>query len=129
VQGRTLVDGGVVANLAVDTAKKRGADIVIASNITENVVDYDVADVVSIILQAINIMMAEMAETQVQRADVVITPDIGDVGTMDFTQKKRCMQEGIRASRKQVGAIHAAIRKYYEDRGGVPPAGMVSMSE
>jgi NTE family protein len=129
VQGRTLVDGGVVANLAVDTAKKRGADIVIASNITENVVDYDVNDVVSIILQAINIMMAEMADTQVQQADVVITPDIGDVGTMDFTQKKRCMQEGIRASREQVAAIRGAIEKYYEDRGGVPPASLVSMSQ
>ena len=129
VQGRTLVDGGVVANLAVDTAKHRGADIVIASNITENVVDYEVTNVVSIILQAINIMMAEMADVQVKQAEVVITPDIGDVGTMDFTQKKRCMQEGIRASQKQVKAIRGAIEKYYEDRGGVAPASLVLRTE
>ena len=83
--------------------------------------DYEVNDVVSIILQAINIMMSEMAVTQLEEADVVISPNIGDVSTMDFTQKKRCMQEGIRAAQGQAVAIKEAIRKYYTDRGGVPP--------
>ena len=115
----------IVANVAVDTARSRGADTAIASNITENVVDYDVTDVVSIILQAINIMMSKMAVIQLETADVVITPNIGDVGTMNFTQEKRCMQQGIRTAEAQVAAIKAAIRKYYTDRGGVPPARLV----
>ncbi|MBI5510126.1 MAG: patatin-like phospholipase family protein [Deltaproteobacteria bacterium] len=123
IGNRTLVDGGVVANLAIDVARDQGADIVIASNITQRVVDYEVNDVVSIIMQSINIMMGEMAKFQQKAADVVITPDIGDVGTMDFTQKKRCMQAGIAAVEAERGAISAAIRKYYTDRGGEPPAG------
>ncbi len=123
---RTLVDGGVVANVAVDVARQNGADIVVAVNITQGVVDYNVTDVVSIILQSVNIMMAKMAEDELARADVVITPAISDVGTMDFTQKKRCMQEGITAARAQVGAIRRAIAKYYEDRGGAVPAQFVA---
>ncbi len=118
---RLLVDGGVVANVAVDVAKELGADIVIASNITQNVVDYNVTDMLSTILQAINIMMSEMSAQQLKAADVVITPDIGDVGTLDFTQKKRCMEAGIKASRGQVAKIKEAITRYYTERGGVPP--------
>jgi len=125
---RMLVDGGVVANVAVDVARARGADIVIASDITQKVVDYSVGDVVSIIMQSINIMMGEMAKSQTARADVVVVPKLGDVGTLDFTQKKRCMGEGIVATRSAVPALRAAIAKYYADRGGVPPATLPSRS-
>lgn len=118
---RTLVDGGVVANLAIDVARARGADIVIASDISQAVVDYNVSDVVGVILQSINIMMGEMAKHQIARADVVVVPKIGDVSTLDFTQKKRCMAEGIAATRATVPALRAAIAKYYAERGGVPP--------
>jgi len=118
---RTLVDGGVVANVAVDVARDAGADIVIVSNITSNVVDHEVEDVVSIILQSVNIMMSKMAAHELQNADVVITPKIGDVGTLDFTQKKRCMEEGIAATEAQVAAIKNAVVAYYRERGGVPP--------
>lgn len=121
IADRVCVDGGVVANVAVDTARANGADIVIASNIGKNVVDYNVSDAVSVTLQAIEIMMGEMATYQLENADVVVSPAIGDVGTMDFSQKKRCMQAGIEATRAQVDNIKEAIRQYYVERGGVPP--------
>jgi len=121
IGGRTLVDGGVVANLAVDVARERGADVVIASNITKDVVGREISDVVGITLQAIDIMLGRMAQQQLRAADIVISPDIGDVGTMDFGQKKRCMQAGIEATLGEVPAIQEAITRYYADRGGVPP--------
>ena len=58
---------------------------------------------------------------------MVIVPKVGDVGTLDFSQKKRCMAEGIASTRAAVSAIHAAIAKYYADRGGVPPAEVASL--
>jgi len=125
IGARTLVDGGIVANLGIEVAREAGADIVIASNITQNVVDYGVSDLVSITLQSVNIMMGEMAKYQVKLADVVVTPAIGDVGTMDFTQKKRCMQAGIQAADAQMLALKQAIAKYYLDRGGVVPPGLL----
>jgi len=126
IGNRTLVDGGVIANVAVNVAREHGADIIIASDIGQAVVDYNVNDVVSIILQSINIMMAEMSRHQTLSADVVIIPKIGDVGTLDFSQKKRCMAEGIAATRAVVATLRAAIAKYYSDRGGVAPSEFVS---
>jgi len=127
VNDRLLVDGGVVANIAVDTAKANGADIVIVSNISQRVVDYNVDDMLSTIMQSITIMMAEAATSQLQHADVVVSPDIGDVGTLDFSQKKRCTQAGIEATQAQIANIRAAIARYYTERGGVPPAAFVSV--
>ncbi|MBN1959642.1 MAG: patatin-like phospholipase family protein [Deltaproteobacteria bacterium] len=129
IGNRTLVDGGVVANLAVDVARAHGADIVIASDINQNVIDYNVTDVVSIILQSINIMMGEAAKVQSKLADVVIVPKIGDVGTLDFSQKKRCMAEGISATSANIAAIRAAIDKYYKDHGGVAPSAQAARLE
>jgi len=125
VGGRALVDGGVVANIAVDTARAHGADLVIASNISHRVVNTDLNDVVDITLQSITIMMAEMAAEQLRDADVVVTPPISDVGTLDFSQKKRCMTAGIESARAQVPAIRKAIEAYYYARGGVPPVNLV----
>ncbi len=108
--------------MAVDVAREAGADIVIVSNITSNVVDHDVEDVVSIILQSVNIMMSEMATAQLARADVVITPAVGDVGTLDFSRKKRCMEEGIAAAEAEVDSIRRALATYYRELGASPPA-------
>ncbi len=122
VGGRTLVDGGVVANLGVETARARGADIIIASNVTKNVVGHEVDDVVSITLQSINLMMGEMAALHLRDADVVVTPDVGAVGTMDFDHRKECMQAGIEATMGQIPLIKEAITRHYVDRGGAPPS-------
>ena len=121
IRRRPLIDGGVVANVAVNVTRKHGADIVIAANITQNVVDYKVNDVVSITLQAVNIMMSKMAESELKGADVVITPALSDVGTMDFTQKKRCIEAGLKATEAVVAKIRESIAHYYQSRGGVPP--------
>ncbi len=126
---RWLVDGGVVANVAVDVARARGADIVIASDISAAVSGGPITNVVDVLLQSINIMMAQMSREEIAKADVILAPDIGDVGTLDFSQKKRCLEAGIAATRGQVGVLRQAIADYYEKRGGrPPPSGALSLN-
>jgi len=119
--GRNLIDGGVVANLPVDVARARGADLVIAVNITEGVHDESVDDLISIVVQAINIMMSQMTEEQLANADVVITPAVSDVGTLDFGPKMRCLDAGIQSAAAALPQIHQAIADYYRSHGGEPP--------
>jgi NTE family protein len=50
-------------------------------------------------------------------ADVLITPaGIGDIGMLDFTQKKRCMQAGIEATKQAMPAIRKAVDAWVEAR-------------
>lgn len=120
-QGKILVDGGVVDNIPIAVARAKGADIVIAVDISPNVGNANITNLLGVSLQAANIMFALNVERSKADADVLITPAVGDVGTLDFTQKKRCMQAGILAAQQSVPAIHQAIGKWVAARTAPAP--------
>jgi NTE family protein len=111
-QGKLLVDGGLMNNIPVSVARAKGADIVIAVDISENVTNFNITNIVDVTLQAVNIMFAQNVKNQIKGADVVIAPAVGDVGMMDFTQKKRCMQAGVDATEKALPLIRQKIEEW-----------------
>ena len=111
-QGKILVDGGVVDNIPISVARAKGADIVIAVDISANVGNTDITNLLGVSLQAANIMFALNVEHSKKDADVLISPAIGDVGTLDFTQKKRCMEAGIVAAQQSMPAVRQAIDRW-----------------
>jgi NTE family protein len=118
-QGRLLVDGGLMDNIPIDVARERGADIVIAVDISENVTNFNITNIVDVVLQSVNIMFDENCKNKKKDADVLIAPAVGDVGMMDFTQKKRCMQAGIEATQKVMPEIKSKIEEWMRKK----PAG------
>ncbi len=109
-QGKILVDGGVVDNIPISVAKAKGADIVIAVDISGNLGNANITNLLGVSLQATNIMFALNVEHSKKDADILITPaGIGDVGMLDFTQKKRCMQAGIESTKSSLPAIRKVI--------------------
>jgi len=115
-QGKMLVDGGVIDNIPVSVAREKGADIVIAVDISENVINFNITNLLDVMLQSITIMGAENAKYKKKEADVLISPKVGDVGMQDFTQKKRCMMAGIEATQKAMPEIKAKIEEWGRKR-------------
>lgn len=111
-QNRLLVDGGAIDNLPVAVAREKGADIVIAVDISQNVTNFNITNLVDVTLQAVHIMFSENVSQRRRDADVLISPAVGNVAMMDFTQKKRLMQVGIEAGQQAAPAIRAAIEKW-----------------
>jgi NTE family protein len=111
-QGRLLVDGGMMDNIPISVAREKGADIVIAVDISENVTNFNITNLVDVVLQSVNIMFNENVKNKKKDADVLITPAVGDVGMLDFTQKKRCMQAGIAATQKAMPEIRKKIEEW-----------------
>jgi NTE family protein len=118
-QGKLLVDGGLVDNVPVAVAREKGADIVIAVDIGKQVSNFEIHDIIDVMLQSITIMSAENAKGKKQQADILIEPSIGNVGMLDFTQKKRCMQAGIEATQQVMPQIRAALAAW--ERGDMTP--------
>jgi NTE family protein len=116
-QGKLLVDGGVMDNIPISVAREKGADIVIAVDISENVANFNITNIVDVVLQAVNIMFSENTKYKKKDADVLITPSVGDVGMLDFTQKKRCMQAGIEATQKAMPEIKKKIEEWGKKAG------------
>jgi Predicted esterase of the alpha-beta hydrolase superfamily len=115
-QGKLLVDGGVIDSIPVSVAREKGADIVIAVDISENVINYNITNLLDVMLQSITIMGAENAKVRKKEADGVISPKVGDVGMLDFAQKKRCMLVGIEATQKMMPEIKAKIEEWARKR-------------
>jgi len=113
INDRILVDGGVNGSIAPETAREKGADIVIAVNIGKDITNYETGNIVQITLQAIDIMGKRIDEYKNRQADILIEPEVGNVGTMDFSKKKELMVAGIEAGQKAIPAIKAAIEKWY----------------
>lgn len=108
-QGKVLVDGGVIDNVPVAVAREKGADIVIAVDIGKQVNNFNITNVVDVMLQSITIMGAENAKAKKGEADILIAPAVGEVGMLDFTRKKQCMQAGIEATQKMLPEIRAKL--------------------
>jgi NTE family protein len=111
-QGKLLVDGGIMDNIPISVARDKGADIVIAVDISEHVANFNITNLVDVVLQSANIMFNESVKYRKKEADVLITPAVGNVGMLDFTQKKRCMQAGIEATQKAMPEIKKKIEEW-----------------
>jgi NTE family protein len=122
--GKILVDGGVIDNIPIDVAREKGADLVIAVDISENVGNTNITNALDVVLQATNIMFAENVAHLRGGADILIEPKVGSVGMLDFSQKKPCMQAGMDAARKMIPRIRLAIEEWKRRRaaGGAPRA-------
>ncbi len=109
--GRTYVDGGVVSPIAVDAARARGADLVIAVDISSDLDRSKPQGTIDTILQAVNIMYWKISTIQLPRADVVVRPKVGKIGSSDFDRRNEAIMEGEKAAIEAMPKIKAAIAK------------------
>ncbi len=98
ISGKLYVDGGVVSPVAVDAARKLGADVVIAVDLSSELDSARPTGTIEVILQAINIMYAKLSATQLAKADVVIRPRVGTLGSADFSRRHEAVLEGEKAA-------------------------------
>ncbi len=109
VDGRLLVDGGIVENLPVDVVKSMGVDIVIAVDVGfRPVARKELNSALAVSNQAVTIMM--MRETGRQRSllagnDLLITPDLEELQSTDFTASARLIGLGLAAMRANAGRL------------------------
>ncbi len=105
ISGRIYVDGGVVSPVAVEVARRFGADVVIAVDISGDDESLVPSGTIETILQAINIMYSKLADVQLSKADVVIRPTVGYIGSADFSKRHEAILEGEKAALKALPKI------------------------
>jgi NTE family protein len=107
----TYVDGGLVSPVAVDYARKMGADLVIAVDISTGANNAPPQTTMETIMQSVNIMYSKIAQNQLCRADVVIRPSVSHIGSTDFSKRHEAVMEGEKAAMEAMPAIKAALEK------------------
>lgn len=107
IAGSSFVDGGVVSPVAVDAARRMGADAVIAVDVSGDVDGTEPDGILETLFQAINIMYAKIAADQNSRADVVIRPEVGYIAAGDFSRRQEAVLEGEKAARAALPRMRA----------------------
>ncbi|MDD5286429.1 MAG: patatin-like phospholipase family protein [Desulfuromonadaceae bacterium] len=113
--GTSYVDGGVVNPLAIDVARKFGADVVIAVDVTSSIGATVPVGIMETITKSVEIMYNKISQLSLGSADVVIKPKVGFVGAADFTFRNEAILEGERAATAAIPAIKAIIDKLRHD--------------
>ena len=98
ISDKVYVDGGVVSPVAVEAAKRLGADVVIAVDISSAVDRTQPEGTIDTILQSINIMYSKLSSIQLAQADVVIKPKVAHIGSADFSKRHEAILEGEKAT-------------------------------
>ena len=104
------IDGGVASPVPVDAARELGADFVIAVDISSKA--NGIASTTSMlgnVNQSIKIMGQKLGAQELARADIVIRPNVNDIGATDFELKNRAILEGERATQAALPLIRAKL--------------------
>ncbi len=116
IDGKMYVDGGVVSPIAVDAARRLGANIVIAVDISADIDARQPEGTVEMILQAIGIMHSKISAIQLARADVIIRPKVGRISSADFDKSVDAMIEGEKAALEVLPTIQAIIARLKQEK-------------
>lgn len=113
ISGHEYVDGGLVSPVPVDVARQLGADIIIAVDILQPPQYTQTTNMWGLFNQNINIMQQRLSQIELERADIIIKPDIRDKAHIfDIKQRQNTLTAGFVATQAQI----ADIKRKIEDK-------------
>ncbi len=119
IGGRLLVDGGMSANVPVNTVRAMGADIIIAVNISAPLLNrQQLESIVDISDQTLSLLSLKTNQQQLMQLhgdDILITPDLSAIGTMQFERGTEAVAAGTTAATAQAPLLRnlsAAPKEY-----------------
>lgn len=102
VDGRLLVDGGVVDNVPIDEARKLGGQRLIVSQVGSGLVaEQDLTSPLAITQQILTALMARQTQAQIDTLgpqDLLIKPALGKMGSEDFAHAQQAVAIGLAAA-------------------------------
>ena len=109
LNGRLLIDGGIVRNVPIDIVREMGADIIICVDVDKPMATRkDLGGSLSILNQMIDIMMKKNVRDQVKTLgpqDVYINPELGELGSGDFDKAAEISRRGEKAAREKIDSL------------------------
>lgn len=112
IKRRYLVDGGLVNEIPVSVAKKMGADIIIAVDLTPSkhertdfMTKLKEPNVFQTIVQTMYIVTYLSNKSSCEGADVVVHPHLGHIGPGEFHRAPECILEGEYATVDKLAEI------------------------
>jgi NTE family protein len=115
IGNNTYIDGGMVSPVAVDVARRNGADIVIAVDISGGLSKQVPEGKADTVKKSVDIMYHRISEYQIKNADVVIRPDMTGIGSTDMEKFNEAIFEGEKAATLKLPELQNIIARLKQE--------------
>ena len=106
IDGKMLIDGGVVNNYPIDELKAKGVDVIIGVDVQDELASIDELDSApDIILQINNYRTINDMKSKSVKTDVYIKPDITDFSVVSFSDGRDIIDNGEKETRKYINEL------------------------
>lgn len=116
IGNNTYVDGGVVSPVAVNVARRNGADIVIAVDISGGLQRTVPDGMFDSIKKSVDIMYSKIAEYQIKHADVVIRPNMKHISSTEMEKFNEAILEGEKAATLKLPELQQIMTQLKQKR-------------
>ncbi|MFN3752612.1 patatin-like phospholipase family protein [Flavobacterium sp.] len=106
IDGKLLIDGGVVNNYPAEEVRKMGADIIIGVDVQDDLKNRDaLKDATRILVQITNLDMIKSMNEKKRITDIYIKPDISNYGVISFDDGREIIKKGELAALLEIDKI------------------------
>lgn len=113
INGKLLIDGGVVNNYPVELVRKMGADIVIGVDVQDDLKSRsEIGGAMGVLLQTTNFPMIEQMKQKRIYTDIYIKPDIKGFSVVSFDMGEDIIPRGEAAALEVLDKIKAVTNHY-----------------
>lgn len=105
---KLLVDGGVLERVPAPAVREMGAGTVIAVDVGGQVGNYKINHIFDVMSKSLDIMAREIHRKQCLDADVLINPEVSDLGPFDFHRVEEAIGRGEAAARQALPLLAEA---------------------
>ncbi|MBA4537632.1 patatin-like phospholipase family protein [Bacillus aquiflavi] len=114
INGRLLVDGGVVDRVPVSVVKEMGAEFIIAVDVSHVNTNLEITSIFDVIIQSLDILQMELVRNREIASDIMIRPHVEMFSSQAFTNIEEIIKIGEEETRKQVEKIKRMIKCWKE---------------
>lgn len=108
MDGRLLVDGGVVANLPVEAAREMGAEVIIAVDLGQPLAEQVRPESIAAILSRASAFLTRLnVERVLSQVNVLIRPHVSEYGMLSFSAAEELLRRGRAAASERAEALSA----------------------
>ncbi|HUI66032.1 MAG TPA: patatin-like phospholipase family protein, partial [Bacteroidota bacterium] len=121
INGRLLVDGGVVRNLPAEDARRLGAAFIIGVDVGPvTQVEEEYPSILQIISQTVFLVSNASREKERKLCNIVIDPDVKQYTVMDFSDVRAIIRRGEQAARAMLPRLRVVADSLRRLRARTP---------
>ncbi len=94
INGRLLVDGGIVENVPISPLKEFGADRIIGVDLNAKYANERPGNIVEVLMNSFHFTLMTAAKLQTEEADVLLTPDLSSFSKININKADALIETG-----------------------------------